>query len=92
MAAQELKLIQTLDVGLDSLDRPGDLAPKLIHLIDSHAALGAESAHYDLVGEALIWTLGELASGSFNAEARTAWTRAYGFVSREVIAAGQTQA
>lgn len=92
MAAQELKLIQTLDVVVDSLDRLGDLAPELTRLGESHAALGAEPAHYDLVGEALIWTLGELAGGSFNADARAAWTRAFGYVAGEMMAAGQTRA
>jgi hemoglobin-like flavoprotein len=52
-------------------------------------------AHYDKVGEALLWTLEQGLGSAFTPEAREAWTTLYGAVAqimRKAAAGGTSQA
>ena len=51
----------------------------------SHYGVTAE--HYAIVGEALLWTLGEAFGEAFTDEVKGAWATAYGIVADTAIAA-----
>lgn len=42
-----------------------------------HAGYGVVNAHYDIVGEALIWTLGRGLGDGFTDDVKNAWLTAY---------------
>lgn len=77
MARQGAKLLETLRWAVDYLDRPEQLAPLLSELARRHVAYGAEPAHYDVVGAALLWTLQHGLGNSFTSEVETAWAALY---------------
>src|SRR4030095_11499050 len=59
IGAQVAKLAHTLGVAVASLDRLDTLAPTLRELGRRHAGYGVQDRHYDIVGEALLWTLAQ---------------------------------
>ena len=77
MAEQRRKLMQTLAVAVGALDRLDTLRPALEALGKRHRDYGVEDRHYDLVGEALLWTLGRGLGESFTGPVRDAWASAY---------------
>jgi hemoglobin-like flavoprotein len=77
MAEQRRKLMQTLAVAVGALDRLETLRPALEALGRRHVAYGVEDRHYDLVGAALLWTLGQGLGQGFTGPVRDAWSEAY---------------
>jgi hemoglobin-like flavoprotein len=50
-------------------------------------------AHYDTVGEALLWTLGQGLGDAFTPETEAAWTKVYGLLADTMkTAAAETAA
>jgi hemoglobin-like flavoprotein len=47
------------------------------HLGRKHTGYGVRPEHYDVVGEALLWTLGQGLGDAFTIETEEAWTAAY---------------
>lgn len=47
-----------------------------------HAGYRAAAAHYDVVGECLLWTVGQGLGGEFTSEVREAWAAAHGILAR----------
>ncbi|MCC6557773.1 MAG: hemoglobin, partial [Polyangiaceae bacterium] len=80
MAEQTKKLMQTLSVAVDGLSNLPKLVPVLQALGERHAGYMVLDEHYDLVGEALLWTLHEGLGDAFNAEVEAAWKEVYGVV------------
>ncbi len=77
MSGQRKKLMQTLGsavVGLQDLDA---LVPIIQDMGRRHATYGVKDAHYDSVGEALLWTLKQGLGEDWNDETQEAWTRIY---------------
>jgi len=69
VTAQGRKLIMTLGFVVDHLDRPDTLVPAAQELAIRHVGYKVTAEHYAPVGDALLWSLGELlgqlsASGS----------------------------
>lgn len=85
MTEQKLKLMQMLDAVVDGLDNLDAIVPEAQALGRRHAEYGAEPAHYDVVGECLLWTLGQGLGEDFTPEVREAWTTAYGVLSSVMI-------
>jgi hemoglobin-like flavoprotein len=77
MARQGAKLIETLQVAVDYLDRPVQLTPIIEELGRRHASYGVTAADYDLVGTALLWTLQQCLGQGFTAEVEAAWAALY---------------
>jgi nitric oxide dioxygenase len=77
MAEQRRKLMQTLAVAVGALDRLETLRPALEEMGRRHQGYGVEDRHYDLVGAALLWTLGQGLGEGFTGRVRDAWTTAY---------------
>ena len=80
LASQRRKLIQTLTRVVVALDDIADLVPEIEALGRRHAGYGVTDAHYQTVGEALLWTLETGLGDSWTPEVETAWAAAYGFV------------
>lgn len=78
MEAQSRKLMDTLALGIGMLRDMPTLVSTLEALAQRHNAYGVRDAHYDAVGEALLWTLEQELGQAFTPEARVAWTALYG--------------
>jgi hemoglobin-like flavoprotein len=87
MAQQKKILMQTLTVVVKSLDRLDQLVPAIEALGRRHAGYGVRETHYDTVGEALLWTLGQGLGDGFTPELRDAWTEAYTTLASVMIGA-----
>jgi len=80
MTAQGRKLMTALALAVDSLTRLESLIPALESLGRGHVKYGVEDKHYDLVGQALLWTLEKGLGLAWTPEARDAWATTYGIV------------
>ena len=89
MAAQKKNLMQTLTVVVKGIDRLEDLLPAVQALGRRHAGYGVRPEHYDLVGAALLWTLGQGLGGAFSDDVRGAWAEAYSTLAAVMIAAAE---
>ncbi len=78
MAEQGSKLMTMLNMVVSSLDNLGPLLGRVEDLGRRHVAYGVTEAHYDTVGNALLWTLGKGLGEHFTPATREAWTQAYG--------------
>ena len=88
---QKKKLMQTLSVAVDGLNNLDKLVPILQNLGARHAGYMVQEHHYDVVGEALLWTLREGLGDEFNDEVETAWTEVYGLVASVMKKAAANQ-
>ena len=77
MAEQRKKLMQMITAAVKGLDHLEQLVPVLQDLGRRHAGYGVADAHYDTVGEALLWTLEKALGRAFTPELRLAWTTVY---------------
>jgi len=77
---QAVKLMQMLAAAVRLLDKPQSLIPVLQDLGRRHVGYGVRDEHYDTVGQALLWMLGETLGTAFSAPAREAWASLYGIV------------
>jgi hemoglobin-like flavoprotein len=87
MREQKRKLIQMIATavgGLNNLDR---LVPAVKALGARHSGYGVTAAHYELVGEALLWTLERGLGECFTPEVRSAWANVYGALAGTMQAA-----
>ncbi len=74
---QGKKLMQMIGVAVKGLSRLDDIVPAVRSLGARHAAYGVEDSHYDSVGAALLWTLGQGLGPDFTSETEEAWAAAY---------------
>ena len=80
MAAQRVKLAQTLSVVVAALDNLDRLMPAVAALGKRHAGYGVEAHHFDSVGEALLQAFSDTLGDEFRDETRVAWSVAYTLV------------
>jgi hemoglobin-like flavoprotein len=92
MARQKTVLMQTLTVVVKSLDRLDQLVPAIEALGRRHAGYGVRAAHFDTVGEALLWTLGQGLGDGFTPELRDAWVEAYTTLASVMIGTAEGEA
>src|SRR5215470_16633110 len=74
---QRRKLIQALTMVVQGLDHLEALVPTIAGLGRRHAQFGVTYAHYDSVGEALLWTLEQGLGSEWTPEVKVAWSGAY---------------
>jgi hemoglobin-like flavoprotein len=74
---QGTKLMQMLGLAVTLIEQPQMLQPALEALGRRHSVYGVKSEHYDIVGKALILTLGEALEDAFTTEVRDAWLEVY---------------
>jgi hemoglobin-like flavoprotein len=80
LGEQKKKLMQTLTVAVRGLTRLEQLTPALEALGRRHVGYGVQDAHYETVGQALLWTLEQGLGASFTPEVRDAWAETYELV------------
>lgn len=78
MKAQGMKLMQTLGIAVKSLYSLENLIPVVEELGKRHVTYGVKKEHYDIVGIALLWTLGQGLGDDFTPEVEEAWASVYG--------------
>jgi hemoglobin-like flavoprotein len=81
MPEQRRKVIEALSLALQSLDHLAALTPTLQELGRRHQRYGVTAAHYDSVGQALLWTLEQGLGSAWTPAMAAAWTELYGQLS-----------
>ena len=74
---QGKKLMMMINTAVNGLDSLEQIVPAVKALGQRHADYGVVDAHYDTVGEALIWTLGQGLGDRFTDEVKNAWLNTY---------------
>ena len=74
------KLMTVLAFAVRGLDKPATLLEPVRRLGERHGSYGVQPHHYATVGQALLWTLGQLFGPAFTAEVEEAWAAAYGLL------------
>ncbi|WP_157991342.1 globin family protein [Caldimonas tepidiphila] len=74
-----MNLLGVVVVGLPQLER---LTPMLRELGARHARYGVQTADYDTVANALLWTLEHSLPGEYTPAVQAAWTEAYRVLAR----------
>lgn len=92
MREQKKKLMAMLSLAVTNLDKPDTVVPALQKLGRQHVAFGTQAAHYEPVGEALLWTLEQGLGPDFTPEMRAAWVETYGLVASVMKAAADEAA
>jgi len=77
MAEQGRKLVRMISVAVDNLDRLDEIVPAVRDLGVRHLDYGVKNSHYDTVGAALLWTLGQGLGDAFTDDVRMAWAEVY---------------
>lgn len=77
ITAQRDKLMQMLSVAVHNLHQVEKIVPAVQDLGKRHAGYGVKEAHYDKVGEALLWTLEKGLGEAFTPPVKDAWAAAY---------------
>ncbi len=77
MNEQGKKLMMTLNVAVNGLDRLEDLLPQIEKLGRNHVSYGVKDKHYDTVAQALLWTLEKGLGEEFTPEVKDAWVSVY---------------
>ena len=77
MEEQGRKLMQMIGAAVSGLDDLDALVPVVQDLGRRHAGYGVLDSHYDTVGEALLWTLGQGLGDKFTPEVEAAWAQTY---------------
>ena len=92
LTAQGQKLMATLAFVVNGLDDIEAILPAVRDLGARHVDYGTDPAHYDAVGEALLWTLEQGLGPAFTQEVKMAWTEAYGLIAATMIEAAEGKA
>ena len=80
MTEQGQKLMRMLGIAVDNLDRLDEIVPAVQDLGVKHLDYGVKNSQYDIVGEALLWTLGQGLGDAFTADVMSAWSDVYGLL------------
>jgi len=80
MTEQGRKLMRMVGTAVSGLDRLDQIVPAVKDLGVRHVAYGVRDSHYDTVGSALLWTLGQGLGDGFTTDVETAWARVYGLL------------
>jgi len=74
---QGKKLMMMINTAVNGLDRLDQIVPAVQALAERHVGYGVTDGHYDTVGEALIWTLGQGLGDGFTDDVKAAWLTTY---------------
>jgi len=85
MSEQRKKLMATLAVVVNGLDRLEAVLPAASELAKRHVKYGVASDHYTIVGSALLWTLERGLGAAWTGDLAAAWGDAYGTLSGFMI-------
>jgi hemoglobin-like flavoprotein len=82
---QSRKLIEMLSLVVGRLDRLGELTEDIRQLAIRHVGYGVIPAHYEAIGEALLWTMQQGLGKDWNKETEDAWAACYQLLSQTMI-------
>ena|SRR5690349_5978776 len=85
MRQQSRKLMGMLAMIVSKLDALETLLDEIKMLAQRHDKYGAKPAHYQVVGECLIWTLATGLGEKWNKETEESWIAAYTILSGAMI-------
>ncbi|HAD87769.1 MAG TPA: hemin receptor [Rhodospirillaceae bacterium] len=80
MSEQKKKLMQMIGVAVNSLHQIETIVEPVQDLGRRHVGYGVKDEHYEIVGGALLWTLGQGLGDAFTPEVEEAWAEAYGLL------------
>lgn len=89
MVEQGKKLMQMIGAAVGKLNDLDTLVPIVQGLGQRHVAYGVQQAHYQLVGAALIKTLGQGLGDDFTPAVKAAWTDVYGVLADVMMGAAK---
>ncbi|MBC7891633.1 MAG: hemin receptor [Sphingobacteriaceae bacterium] len=90
LESQTKKLMTMLTVVISKLQSLSDIIGQVNALAQRHVHYGARPAHYQTVGQALLWTLEQNLGHRWDPETRQAWTDVYTLLANAMIAAAAT--
>ena len=82
---QARKLFNMVTLIVTKLHKLDEMKDELKSLAHRHIRYGAEPAHYQVVGECLLWTLEKVIGDKWNDETREAWRAVYEELSSYMI-------
>jgi nitric oxide dioxygenase len=88
MTDQGAKVMGAIAVAVAGLHRLDEILPQVEDMGRRHRGYGVEPGHYNLVGDAFLWTLDQGLGEAFTPEVRAAWIGAYRTLAGAMIAAG----
>ncbi|GAB3140281.1 FAD-binding oxidoreductase [Amycolatopsis stemonae] len=91
MATQRSRLLRALVYVVQMVDRPDELVTFLGQLGRDHRKFAVVSRHYDAVGVALLAALKRFLKDKWTHEVESAWTTAYGLISKIMREAAQAE-
>jgi len=77
MSEQKKKLMKMLATAVTHLHEVEKIVPAVQQLGRTHVGYGVTDDQYDIVGEALIWTLGQGLGDEFTDEVKDSWVETY---------------
>jgi hemoglobin-like flavoprotein len=77
LGEQKRKLMAMIATAVGALDDLDALVPRVKALGARHVTYGATPTHYEVVGQAFLWTLARGLGTSFTPAVRAAWTKTY---------------
>jgi nitric oxide dioxygenase len=89
MSEQGKKLMQMLAVAVNGLTNLEAILPAVQELGRKHVDYGVTAAHYQPVGEALLWTLEQGLGDAFTVETKAAWEKTYTLLAGAMIEAAE---
>lgn len=92
LGEQGAKLMQMIGVAVRGLGRLDEIVPAVRSLGARHAGYGVEDSHYETVGSALLWTLGQGLGPDFTSETEDAWAAAYTLLAETMKDAARSSA
>lgn len=84
--------MQMIGVAVRGLGRLDEIIPAVRSLGARHAGYGVEDSHYETVGSALLWTLGQGLGPDFTSETEEAWAAAYTILAETMKDAARSSA
>ena len=87
ITSQGKKLMQVLGVAVNALNNLDNIIPALEDMAKRHVAYGVEEAHYETVGQALLWTLQQGLGDACTEDVLAAWTAVYTLLANTMLEA-----
>lgn len=85
MVEQGNKLMTMIGVAVKGLTRLDEIVPAVQKLGQRHKDYGVQPGDYEVVAQALLWTLGQGLGDAFDAETEQAWVAAYTVLATTMI-------
>ncbi|MGD8785048.1 MAG: globin family protein [Thioalkalispiraceae bacterium] len=92
MTEQGRKLMAMINTAVNSLNNLEAVVPAVEEMGKRHVTYGVKDEDYDVVGEALLWTLGQGLGDKFTDDVKVAWTETYVVLSTTMKNAAATVA